>query len=53
VLVEGWKKGKWFGRSRTNKLVFFKDAGKWLGQLAAIQIDKTSPWSLQGQVKNN
>jgi tRNA-2-methylthio-N6-dimethylallyladenosine synthase len=53
VLVEGRKKGKWFGRTRTNKLVFFKDAGKWLGQLAAIQIDKTSPWSLQGQVKNN
>jgi tRNA-2-methylthio-N6-dimethylallyladenosine synthase len=53
VLVEGRKGGKWFGRTRSNKLVFFEDAGGWLGQLARIQIEKTSPWSLGGQVKNN
>jgi tRNA-2-methylthio-N6-dimethylallyladenosine synthase len=53
VLVEGKKGGKWFGRTRSNKLVFFEDAGDWLGQLARIQIEKTSPWSLRGQVKNN
>lgn len=51
VLVEGRKKGKWFGRTRSNKLVFFEDAGDWLGQLAKIQIEKTSPWSLGGEVK--
>jgi tRNA-2-methylthio-N6-dimethylallyladenosine synthase len=51
VLVEGQKKGKWFGRTRSNKLVFFEDAGDWLGQLARIQIEKTSPWSLGGQIK--
>ena len=51
VLVEGRKKGKWFGRTRSNKLVFFEDAGDWLGQLARIQIEKTSPWSLRGEVK--
>jgi tRNA-2-methylthio-N6-dimethylallyladenosine synthase len=51
VLVEGKKGGKWFGRTRSNKLVFFEDAGDWLGQLAIIQIEKTSPWSLIGQVK--
>jgi len=51
VLVEGKKKGKWFGRTRSNKLVFFEDAGDWLGQLAKIQIEKTSPWSLIGEVK--
>jgi tRNA-2-methylthio-N6-dimethylallyladenosine synthase len=51
VLVEGRKKGKWFGRTRSNKLVFFEDAGDWLGQLAKVQIEKTSPWSLRGQVK--
>ena len=50
VLVEGRKKGKWFGRTRGNKLVFFEDAGDWLGQLARIQIEKTSPWSLRGKV---
>jgi tRNA-2-methylthio-N6-dimethylallyladenosine synthase len=53
ILVEGKKGGKWFGRTRSNKLVFFEDAGDWLGQLARIQIEKTSPWSLRGQVKNN
>jgi tRNA-2-methylthio-N6-dimethylallyladenosine synthase len=51
ILVEGRKGGKWFGRTRSNKLVFFEDAGDWLGQLARIQIEKTSPWSLIGQVK--
>jgi tRNA-2-methylthio-N6-dimethylallyladenosine synthase len=51
VLVEGKKRGKWFGRTRRNKLVFFEDAGNWLGQLARIQIEKTSPWSLRGEVK--
>jgi tRNA-2-methylthio-N6-dimethylallyladenosine synthase len=51
VLAEGKKGGKWFGRSRSNKLVFFEDAGDWLGQLVKIQIQKTSPWSLKGQVK--
>jgi len=51
VLVEGRKKEKWFGRTRSNKLVFFEDAGDWLGQLAIIRIEKTSPWSLRGEVK--
>ena len=51
VLIEGRKKGKWFGRTRSNKLVFFEDAGDWLGQLARIQIERTSPWSLGGEVK--
>jgi tRNA-2-methylthio-N6-dimethylallyladenosine synthase len=51
VLVEGKKKGKWFGRTRSNKLVVFEDTGDWLGQLARVQIEKTSPWSLRGEVK--
>ncbi len=51
VLVEGRKKEKWFGRTRSNKLVFFEDAGDWLGQLAIIRIEKTSPWSLRGEVR--
>jgi tRNA-2-methylthio-N6-dimethylallyladenosine synthase len=51
VLVEGKKGGKWFGRSRSNKLVFFEDAGDWPGQLAIVHVQKTSPWSLIGQVK--
>ncbi|UCD22292.1 MAG: tRNA (N6-isopentenyl adenosine(37)-C2)-methylthiotransferase MiaB [Chloroflexota bacterium] len=50
VLVEGSKGGKWFGRTRSNKLVYFEDAGDWLGQLAGVRIVKTSPWSLGGEV---
>ena len=51
ILVEGRKGGKWFGRTRSNKLVFFEDDGDWLGQLAGVRIEKTSPWSLRGNVK--
>jgi tRNA-2-methylthio-N6-dimethylallyladenosine synthase len=53
VLVEGRKGGKWFGRTRSNKLVFFEDANDWLSQLAMVHIDKTSPWSLIGEAENN
>jgi len=51
VLVEGKNKGKWYGRTRTGKLVFFTDTNACLGQLVKIKIDKTSPWSLQGKIK--
>jgi len=50
VLVEGQKKGKWFGRTRTNKLVFFEDnQADWRGQLAQVEITWTGPWSMQGK----
>jgi len=48
ILVEGKKKGKWWGRTRTGKLVFFSDETNRLGQLIDIEIEITSPWSLQG-----
>jgi len=51
VLAEGRKKGKWWGRTRNGKLVFF--AGRdYSGQLVDVVVSKTSPWSLQGTVKN-
>ncbi|GAB4403914.1 MAG: tRNA (N6-isopentenyl adenosine(37)-C2)-methylthiotransferase MiaB [Anaerolineales bacterium] len=50
VLVEGQKKGRWFGRTRTNKLVFFEGAGDWLGRLAQVRITWAGPWSLVGEV---
>ncbi len=50
ILVEGKVKGKWQGRTRTGKLVFFNDGGDCLGQLLNIKIEKTSPWSLQGEI---
>ncbi|MFC1951233.1 tRNA (N6-isopentenyl adenosine(37)-C2)-methylthiotransferase MiaB [Chloroflexota bacterium] len=48
VLVEGTKKGRWFGRTRTDKLVFFDDERDLLGQIAKIEVKKTGAWSLQG-----
>ena len=48
VLVEDQHKGKWRGRTRTNKLVFFEDAREWRGQLVNVQIEKTGPWSMSG-----
>src|SRR6185369_12419451 len=50
VLVEAKRKGRWEGRTRTNKLVFFDHDESWLGRLARVRIVKTSPWSLQGEL---
>ncbi|MDP2729664.1 MAG: tRNA (N6-isopentenyl adenosine(37)-C2)-methylthiotransferase MiaB [Dehalococcoidales bacterium] len=51
VLVEARKQGKWHGRTKSDKLVFFSDNGDYLGQLVNVKIEKTSPWSLQGKVE--
>ncbi|MBA3534755.1 MAG: MiaB/RimO family radical SAM methylthiotransferase, partial [Ardenticatenales bacterium] len=48
VLVEEAHKGKWRGRTRTNKLVFFTDPRDRKGDLVDVQITYTGPWSLQG-----
>lgn len=50
VLVEDSHKGKWKGRTRTNKLVFFADAADWRGRTAQVAITHTSPWSLSGEL---
>jgi len=50
ILVEGRVRGKWYGRTRTDKLVFFGSDDNCHGQIMKIRIDKTSPWSLQGTV---
>jgi tRNA-2-methylthio-N6-dimethylallyladenosine synthase len=51
ILVEGKKRGKWYGRTRTDKLVFFRSDGDYQGHLVNIRIVRTSPWSLQGIIK--
>jgi tRNA-2-methylthio-N6-dimethylallyladenosine synthase len=48
VLVEGEKKGRWWGRTRTDKLVFFNDSRDCRGKMIKIRVEKTSPWALQG-----
>jgi len=48
VLVEGRRKGRWFGRNRNDKLVFFDSPDDLKGQIVDVHIERTSPWSLQG-----
>ena len=48
VLVEGRKRGKWFGRNRNDKLVFLDHSEDRTGELVDVRIDKTGPWSLGG-----
>ena len=50
ILVEGRKRGKWQGRTRSNKLVFFEDEAYHLGSLVNVKIDRSGPWSLQGSL---
>lgn len=52
ILVEGCDKGKWRGRTRTDKLVFFTASEDYSGKLVNIKIEKTSPWSLQGKISS-
>jgi tRNA-2-methylthio-N6-dimethylallyladenosine synthase len=52
VLVEERHKGKWRGRTRTNKLVFIDvDSRDWTGQVVPVRIAWTGPWSMQGEVE--
>jgi tRNA-2-methylthio-N6-dimethylallyladenosine synthase len=51
VLVEGQSKGKWYGRSRNNKLVHVAYPSDLAGRLVDVRITQTSPWSLQGEVE--
>ena len=48
ILVEGRQRGKWQGRTRSHKLVFFEDEAYHLGNLVQVKIVRSSPWSLQG-----
>lgn len=51
VLVEGQHKGRWRGRTRTDKLVFFEDDANWLGRLAEVKVIHAGPWSLRGRLR--
>jgi tRNA-2-methylthio-N6-dimethylallyladenosine synthase len=51
VLVEGKRKDRWYGRTRTNRPVFFDDPSRdWTAQLVPVEITRTSAWSLQGKL---
>src|SRR5438128_6628184 len=49
VLVEGTAKERWYGRTRTNKLVHFASERALGGQLVEVDITASEPWFLEGE----
>ena len=50
ILIESKKGAKWFGRTMSDKLVFFQSDDNFAGKLATVNITSASPWALQGTV---
>ena len=48
VLVEESRRGKWSGRTRTDKLAHFTGDCR-IGDLVKVRVERASPWSLQGR----
>jgi len=49
VLFEEKVKGRWKGRTTTNKLVFIEAEGNLTGQVLPARITWAGPWSMQGE----
>ncbi|HEX7475987.1 MAG TPA: tRNA (N6-isopentenyl adenosine(37)-C2)-methylthiotransferase MiaB [Dehalococcoidales bacterium] len=52
ILIEGRQKGRWYGRTRGDKLVFISDQGDFQSKLVKVKISRTSPWSLTGHLSS-
>ncbi|MEK6222780.1 MAG: tRNA (N6-isopentenyl adenosine(37)-C2)-methylthiotransferase MiaB [Chloroflexota bacterium] len=50
IPIEEQVKGRWKGRTQTNKLVFVESNQDLRGQLMHVQITWTGPWSMQGRL---
>ncbi len=50
VLFEEQVKGRWKGRTATNKLVFVETGQPLMGKTLPVTITWTGPWSLQGRL---
>jgi tRNA-2-methylthio-N6-dimethylallyladenosine synthase len=50
VLFEEKVKGRWRGRTPTNKLVFAESDDDLRGQILTVQITWTGPWSMQARL---
>jgi tRNA-2-methylthio-N6-dimethylallyladenosine synthase len=50
VLFEEQVKGRWKGRTPTNKLVFVETEQPLMGQTRLVQITWSGPWSMQGKL---
>lgn len=49
ILVEGKRRGRWFGRNRNDKLIFFDSPNDRKGEMVDVRIERAGPWSLQGE----
>jgi tRNA-2-methylthio-N6-dimethylallyladenosine synthase len=52
VLFEEQKRGRWRGRTPTNKLVFVDSQESLLGQEREVHIEWTGPWSMVGALND-
>lgn len=50
LFEEKSKKGRWRGRTETNKLVFVESQKDLRGQILEVNIDWTGPWSMLGHL---
>jgi tRNA-2-methylthio-N6-dimethylallyladenosine synthase len=50
VLVEDKHRGRWKGRTRTNKLVFFESDEDLRGRTVRVRVEWAGPWSLLGSL---
>jgi tRNA-2-methylthio-N6-dimethylallyladenosine synthase len=50
VLFEEKVRGRWKGRTETNKLVFVESEESLRGQLLPVTVTWTGPWSMQGRL---
>jgi tRNA-2-methylthio-N6-dimethylallyladenosine synthase len=50
VLFEERQRGKWRGRTRTNKLVFVDTPRDLAGQTVPVRITQTGAWSMQAEI---
>ena len=50
ILVEGQKNSRWYGRTYSDKLVFFSGQQDLLGKLVKVEIESASPWALRGRL---
>lgn len=52
VLVETKYQGRWKGRTRTNKLVFFESEDQLRGQIVSVEVERAGAWSMNGRLSS-
>ena len=51
VLVERRTKGRWEGRSREGRLLFFEGPDNLEGQMATVKVEQATPWWQLGSLE--